>query len=576
MIEYANEAVIKLLKQYDMLSKSLNFTMDLKQKNDICYQMTKIIQSVIEITNSIYEEKYTRVEKRSVYLMDEEKTRLLELINLINERRAYVNNQVINNKELTGISLDMGTVLGEEKLEEYKSQVKIIDKYKNNIRLEGVLKEEIQALDTAIKKANVKINNNKNLNKQLEDKMIRLLEKAFEKLSLFELQEREKEIDLAYTELGYSLEKAKENAIIARRDCTEEIILECDNMLASITLEYERYKEKKLILKLIRIYKKEVENYEDLLAKREEINTILMNITNSDLYSMVGPELNKEYATIKLEGQDVATLKSLMEEKEVKGQNLKEIIGENNSEEFKGLLANLLENEKKYQEKLQQEKKRKEQEKLERQRIEAQKKQEEIAKRQKAIEEERKKEIERRTKQLLVEKQNPILMSTREGKNKEELLSKSTKEPQIETKRKREVTPQTHNLTATTRTENRTERRYSERQAAKRTQSDWQQPSANIFPSTPKEDFFTREARNTKVVDQGIPIIKNNNLDNHVISAKKVEEKEDKLFPNIPLDKKESIFPDLPDMNKNNSFFDENELNDLSDYMEDSKKKSWF
>ena len=51
MIEYANESVMKLLKQYDMLSKSLNFTMELNQKKDICDQMTKIIQNVLLIFN---------------------------------------------------------------------------------------------------------------------------------------------------------------------------------------------------------------------------------------------------------------------------------------------------------------------------------------------------------------------------------------------------------------------------------------------------------------------------------------------------------------------------------------------
>lgn len=574
MIEYANESVIKLLKQYDMLSKSLNFTTDLKQKNDICYQMTRIIQNVLEITNEIYEDKYLRVAKRSVYLMDEEKTRLLELINLINERRVYVNNQIITNKELTGINIDIGTILGEEKLEEYKSQVKIIERYKNNIKLEGVLKEEIEALDDSIKKANEKITNNKNLNKQLEDRMIRILDKAFEKLSLFELKEREKEIDLAYTELGYSLEKAKENAKIARRDCTEEIIMECDNMLASITLEYERYKEKKLILKLIEVYKRDVTNYEELLNKREEINNILINITGSELYSIIGNELNKEYATIKLEGQDVATLKSLMEEKDVKSQQLQEITTENNSETFKKLLASLLENEKKYQEKLLQEKKRQELERKEQERIEELKKQEEMAKRQKALEEERKKEIERRTKQLLVEKQKPVLMPNRE--DKKEKISKV--EP------KRDTTIPTKN-SQSTRTPNRpvptNQLRKPERSSVT------QPPKPQTIPefrtrTTPgtntsmSDDFFSRKIKNTKIVDKGIPVIKNNSLDNNVVTATKTEAKEEKIFPEIPLDKKENIFPSFPDMNKNSSFFDENEFNDLANYMEDDKKKSWF
>ena len=45
-------------------------------------------------------------------------------------------------------------------------------------------------------------------------------------------------------------------------------------------LEYERYKEKKLILKLIDVYKDETNNYEELLAKREEINNILEEIVS--------------------------------------------------------------------------------------------------------------------------------------------------------------------------------------------------------------------------------------------------------------------------------------------------------
>ena len=235
MTEYANESATKLLKQYEMLSKSLRFTRDYSQRDEICYQMTKILQSYLEITNLNYQSKYMKVVNKTAYLMDEEKSRLLELINLINERRTYINNQIASNAELTGISLEVEEIMGEDRVEEFKNQVKVIDRYKNNIKLEGVLKEEILNLDNSIKRANEKINNNKNLNRQLEDRMIRILDKAFEKISLNELLEREKEIDLAYTELGYSLEVAKENAKVARRSCTEAIILECDNMLSSIT-----------------------------------------------------------------------------------------------------------------------------------------------------------------------------------------------------------------------------------------------------------------------------------------------------------------------------------------------------
>ena len=45
MIEYANESATRLLKQYEMLSKSLRFTRDYSQREEISVQMTKIIQS---------------------------------------------------------------------------------------------------------------------------------------------------------------------------------------------------------------------------------------------------------------------------------------------------------------------------------------------------------------------------------------------------------------------------------------------------------------------------------------------------------------------------------------------------
>ncbi len=590
MIEYANETVIKLLKQYDMFSKSLKYTSDLKQKNDICDEMTKIIQSVLEITNTIYEEKFKKVEKRSVYLMSEERTRLLELINLINERRAYVNNQVVSNKELTGIGIDVETILGEEKIEDYKQQVKIIERYKNNIKLEGILKEEIKNLDNNIKRANDKIKNNENLNNQLEERLVHILENAFKKLSLYELKERTKEIDLAYTELGYSLEKAKENAKIARKDCSEEIIVECDNMLASITLDYERYKEKKLILNLIDIYKRPVSNYQEILNKREEINNILINITSSDLYAMVGTELNKEYATIKLEQQDIATLKSLVEEKDIKSSNLDDIIEENNSKELKGLLANLLENEKRYQEKLLLEKQKQERERLEQERLEEEKKQKEIAKRQQALEEERKKEIERRTKELLVEKKNPILNSARESATEEhskEVLS-STKKSSASVVNSHEIKRKPIQNSAARATTTRQTSIYSmphrEENNNSRLESDFRQNRSEklktisekkVQPQQKKDDFFSAPSQKKSVIDDGIPVIRNKNLDNQVITSRQVKE-DKKVFPDISLEKKENIFPSFPEINKSNSFFDEDEFKDLSNYMEDNKKNSWF
>ena len=536
MIEYANDSVIRALRQYDMFLKSLKFINDVEQRNDVCLQMTRIIKQVLNITNTIYEDKYRKIVSRSAYLMDDEKNRLLEIINLINERRTYVNNQIDNNREVTGISFGIDNILGEDKLDDYKEQVKVIEKYKNNVKLDGILRDEIANLDVSINKARNKISNNKILNRQLEDRMIKLLERSFDKLGLYELRERNKEIDLAYTELGYSLEKAKENAKLARKDCADDIIIECDNMLASITLEYERYKEKRLILNLIDIYKNTCDDYDSLLNKREEINDILNNIVSSDLYKEVGSELNKEYATIKLEQQDSATLDSLLEERENKHSMLVEINEENDSEEFKTILSNLLENEKKHQEELLLEQKKKEAKMRERQLLEEKRKQEEAIKHQRLLEEERKKEIERRTKQLLVEKKNPVLITDKEKDDKKkvnESINRVSSKRDAEEVVKRRVD---NNIT-----------------------------SSNFKVS---DDIFGRNVK--KDSSEKIPVIKNNNI----VDFKKVNVNEDRV-PKKNLNKEEDIFLDFPD--KNDSFFDDNEFENLNKYMEDdSSSKSWF
>ena len=553
MIEYANDSVIKSLKQYDMLAKSLKLTRDFEQRQDISYQMTKIIERVLVITNRIYENKYLKIENRTTYLMNEEKNRLLELVNLINERRTYINNQVSSNEELTGLTPTNTPVLGEDKIEDYKEKIKIIDSYKKNIELNSTLKDEISKLNISIKKAKDKISSNKIMNRQLEEKMIRIINRAIDKLSLTELVEREKEIDLAYTELGYSLEKAKENAKIARKDCTPEIILECDNMLASITLEYERYKEKKLILNLMEIYRKQVADYKSLLSKREKINNILSNITSSELYLEIGEELNKEYASIKLEQQDSSTLKSLEEEKEIKLRKLEEIKEENASEKFKDILAYLLENEKKYQEKLLREKEKQEEERKARELEEEKIRRKELLQRQKVLEEERKKEIEERTKQLLVEKKNPILFTSKSDIKEHEVI------------KKKNITSKTDNINSET------------RKQIKKDGTHFNNNSKIMRASVkPRDDIFRRETT-IRRKDDSIPVVKNNSLKNDFISTRKKDiNTKDEIFPKVKLKKESNIFPSFPDINKNDSFFDEEEFKDLNNFMEDDNKKSWF
>jgi hypothetical protein len=552
MIEYANEKVTKSLKQYDMLLKSLKYIPNNEEKSAIYYQMTKITEQILKQTNEIYERQYNKLESKKTFLMEEERNKLLEIINLINERKAYINNQIKNNREVTALDIQAEPILGEDMLEEYKKKVKIIEKYNQNLKTHASLVEEIEELKEKITKAKAKIESNKYLNIQLENKMKKILSSAFEKLNLYELKERVKEIDLAYTELGYSLEKAKENAKLARKSSAEDIIIECDNMLSSITLEYERYKEKKLILKLMDIYDNEVKTYDELLAKREIINNILSNIVSSELYLNVGSELNKQYNTIKLEKQDTATLDSLNEEKNSKSKLLFNIEEENTSAEFAEVLKELLSNERKHQQQILEEKKKQEEEKKRQQLLEEKRKQEEKLKQQQLLEEQRNKEIEKRTRQLLEEKQKSIL---------------SPKEDSIAKLIKKEVKPMPSSpktVIKPTAMPNNTEKKPVPSRLDAR-------PEKN--ESNTKLDNFSK-----------IPVIKNNNLNNQMVETKKVDipsipkpVKKTVIEQKEPISKEDSIFPDIPvKENTNDSFFDDDELKDLNNYMESDSRKNWF
>ena len=180
-------------------------------------------------------------------------------------------------------------------------------------------------------------------------------------------------------------------------------------MLREVKADYVKYKDKLSILKLMELFNKEVNTYDELLAKRKQVNDLFKYIKNNDLIQAVMDTISKQYNTIMMEQQDVNTYNDLKAEKERKLEALAEIEDENESEEFQKVLKVLIENEKKKQEKILEEQRRVEEaEKKKRMEFER-KKQEEILKRQKIIEEARKKEIEKRTKQMLEQQQKSVL-----------------------------------------------------------------------------------------------------------------------------------------------------------------------
>lgn len=408
MISYNGSNVIQSLRQYEMFANSLRLVKSREEKNMIIKQLTKLELKIIEQTNEVYEEEYYTLYNRECGLLEDEKKRITMLIDLINQRLSYVEKRCNDHYQLTGESLDTSDVLGADTLDNLENRVKIIDKYTKNIKLQVELKNEVKSLSNKISLAEEKIDINKSLNIELESKFKELFSTTFEKLGLYQLLQEKDDIEYAYYETEKSLTLAELNLETAKTSPLN-ILYDCEEMLREVKADYVKYKDKLSILKLMELFNKEVNTYDELLAKRKQVNDLFKYIKNNDLIQAVMDTINKQYNTIMMEQQDVNTYNDLKAEKERKLEALAEIEDENESEEFQKVLKVLIENEKKKQEKILEEQRRVEEaEKKKRMEFER-KKQEEILKRQKIIEEARKKEIEKRTKQMLEQQQKSVL-----------------------------------------------------------------------------------------------------------------------------------------------------------------------
>lgn len=420
MVSYNSSDVVQSLRQYDMFANSLRLIKNQDERNMVVKQLTKLEGKIMLLTNDIYLEEYNSLVNKECGLLDEEKERLTALIELINQRLSYVEKRCNNHYALTGESIDAPLVDGADTLDSLENRVRIIDKYKKNIKLKEELENDVKSLSSKISLASEKIDINKSLNAQLETTFKETINNAIEELNLMSLTEKKEDIEYAYYETEKSLRLAESNLEIARTS-PANILSDCEQMLDEIKIDYDKYKDQISILKLIDINELVVSDYESLLSKRKEVNEILKYVKNQSLLSRIVDMVTKQYNTILMEQQDVNTFNDLVLERDRKLEAIDEIEQENNSDEFQQVLTALIENERKRQEKILEEQRRIEE--IERKkRLEIQrKKQEEILKRQKIIEEARKKEIEKRTKQLLEEQQNSVLQGKK--KEKEETVS---------------------------------------------------------------------------------------------------------------------------------------------------------
>lgn len=391
-MNYTNREVVRRLKQYDMFLNSLNLATNEVQRERICDQLDKIEKQILLETNSEYEEQYMLLLGEEARFFTEEKRRLHNLISLILERKKYLEDRKDKHRNVTGSLVELTTFLGEDKLGVFKRRLEIIDKYeKNKSEQESIIKE-MKMLDVRLSEASRTVKANARLNDILENKMISFVNKALEKYKLYVLTHKRDEILRNYEMYDYVLNLAKNNLKTAKKIDNDDMIMECDEMLSKVTTEYSRYNEQVNILKLIDIYDKSVDGYEELLEKREKINDILKNISDSQLYSEIAEELNKEYNTIKLEKQDIDNYDSLKQERERKNRRLYEIDEENNSKEFKSVIDEFVRNENRVREEQIRKAKKEEYQERQKKLLEEQKIEASRVRRQKLIEEARLKE----------------------------------------------------------------------------------------------------------------------------------------------------------------------------------------
>lgn len=426
MIDKTEELNNKLLKKYEMLSCSLNLLKDEEQKNNVYFELGKVLNKIIESTNSKYEEEYNELLNMDVEGFKEEKNKLLSLIELIKSREEYINSLLSKHYVITSKRLDEPSFLGKFDLSDYENKIEVINNYLDNVSTIQKYNEEVDKLNSSIELAKEKIEISNALNNEMEVKLKDVFDEEFSNRRYFKLKENEEEICNIYKELEFILNIAEEN-IKVNNSLSYDLEYKEQNEYEEIEELYLKYKEKVVVLELLDIYDKKTKNYDELIEKRNKINEILNKISNSDLYYSLNEFLKEQYTTLLRQKEDVKTLKSLEEEKKYKLSLIEEKKEENNSEIYSDILAELKKEEEKIREKKLLEQKKEEE--LNRQRLieEQKERQEEIKRRQKLIEEQRKKEMEERAKKILQE-QNKYSKKNVELEESKEKISEIVEE----------------------------------------------------------------------------------------------------------------------------------------------------
>ncbi len=399
-----------------MFLSSLELAKDENTRERICDQLDKIERQILLDTNTEYEEEYMHALNEEAASFNEEKSRLRKLINIIEERRKYLDERKAEHKKITGSLVELMTFLGEDKLSIFKRRLDIIETYEKNREEQESIMNEMKSLDIKISEASRNVKANARLDDILENKMQELVNKAFEKFNLYGLTSKESDIEEKHTTLKYALDMARENLKSAKDINNTFMILECDNILSEVTLEFNKYNEELYALKLMKVYDEKSEDYDSLLKKRENIDEILKEIPESDLYMEINEELSRELNTIRLQKQDLDTYETLKKERLVKRERMSALEEENNSKEFKVVLDELVKNEARIKEEQAKIAKKKEYQEKQARLIEEQKLEASRRRRQKLIEEARMKDQHERLSKVKELQDNTVIGSNKKSK----------------------------------------------------------------------------------------------------------------------------------------------------------------
>lgn len=420
-MNYTNREVIRRLKQYDMFLESLNIANNEVQRERICDQLDKIEKQILLETNNEYEEKYLNLLNTKTSFFSEEKNRLRSIISFVEKRREYLDNRRDAHRAITGSLVELTTFLGEDLLPDFKRRLSIIEKYEANKTRGEMIIKEMKGLDIKLSETSRIVKANNRLNDSLESKMMATIGGAIDKFSLYNIVSSEGEITKKFETLEYALSLAKDNLRSAKKTDDNELILECDELLSKVTTEYNEYNEKLNILKIIDMYDKPVASYEELLKKREKLDSLLKSIDGSKFYAEVANELNKQYNTIKLEKQDIEKYEELKREHDTRNRKLYEIEEENNSKEFKEVIEEFVKNENRIRDEQVREAKREEYKERQKKLLEEQKIEASRVRRQKLIEEARLKEQQERLEKVKELQEKTVISAKKiEEKPKEE------------------------------------------------------------------------------------------------------------------------------------------------------------